>query len=183
MLVHGDERTESRRGELLEEDRVRGLVALEDLGLDKRLVLGERLPKLLPDGGLRLAERERLGLGEEVGKKDLVVLASGDRVERLDRGEEVAGDELGALVDELVEGVLSVGSSLSPDDRARLIVDPRAVLGDELAVRLHVALLEVVGELVEVLIVGEERLGLGAYEKQRRMTSAFRAVKRTHTSP
>lgn len=45
-----------------------------------------------------------------------MVLAAGDRVERLNRGEEVAGDELGALVDQLVEGVLAVRAGLSPDD-------------------------------------------------------------------
>ena len=43
-----------------------------------------------------------------------------ERVVRLDRGEEVAGDELRALVDELVEGVLAVGARLAPDDRAGL---------------------------------------------------------------
>ena len=31
-------------------------------------------------------------------------------------GEEVARDQLGALVDQLVEGVLAVGAGLAPDD-------------------------------------------------------------------
>jgi hypothetical protein len=43
---------------------------------------------------------------------------------------------------------------------AGLVVDALAALGDELAVRLHVALLEVVRELVHVLVVREERVGL-----------------------
>ncbi len=45
-----------------------------------------------------------------------------------------------------------------------LVVDARAVLGDALAVRLHVTLLEIVGKLVEILVIREERLGLGAIE-------------------
>lgn len=42
-----------------------------------------------------------------------------------------------------------------------LVVNARAVLGHALAVRLHVTLLEVVGKLVEVLVVREEGLSLG----------------------
>ena len=46
---------------------------------------------------------------------------------------------------------------------AGLKVHARAVLGHALSVRLHVTLLEVVGELLHVLVVRQERLGLGAY--------------------
>ena len=40
-----------------------------------------------------------------------------DRVERACGGDEVGGDQLGSLVNELVERVLTVGSSGTPDDR------------------------------------------------------------------
>ena len=40
----------------------------------------------------------------------------------------------------------------------------RLPLGDQLAVGLHVALLEVVHELVQVLAVRQEHMGLGAVE-------------------
>lgn len=39
-----------------------------------------------------------------------------------------------------------------------------ATLSNELSVRLHVSLLEIIGELVEVLIVGEKELSLGTVE-------------------
>ena len=39
-----------------------------------------------------------------------------------------------------------------------------AALGNELAVRLHVPLLEVIGELVKVLVIGEKKLGLSTVE-------------------
>lgn len=92
--------TESLGGQLLEEDRVGRPVALEDLRLEERLV-ALLLSELLSDSLLILAERERFGLSKEVGEKDLVVEVVADGVLRLDGGEEVGGDELGALVNEL----------------------------------------------------------------------------------
>jgi hypothetical protein len=62
-------------------------------------------------------------LGEEVGKQDLVVKVVSDGVVALGRGDEVAGNEPGALVDQLVERVLSVGPGLAPDNRASGVVD------------------------------------------------------------
>lgn len=66
-------------------------------------------------------------------------------------------------MDQLVERVLAVGTALTPDDRASLVIDSRAVLGNALTVGLHVTLLEVVGKLLEVLVVRQESLGLGTY--------------------
>ena len=80
-------------------------------------------------------------------------------------------------MDELVEGVLTVGTALSPDDgllvsivrlaskiektHSGLVVDPGSVLGNALSVRLHVSLLEVIGKLLHVLIVRQQSLSLG----------------------
>lgn len=87
---------------------------------------------VLPNArALNVSEEGRsslLGLGEEVGKENLVVLSTRDWVEGFDRGEEVATvscdpransprDELGSLVDQLVESMLTVGTALSPDNR------------------------------------------------------------------
>ena len=73
----------------------------------------------LADLVLGLAERERLGLREEVGEQDAVVLRARDRVVRRRGREEVGGDELRALVHELVERVLPVRARRAPDDRLR----------------------------------------------------------------
>ncbi len=43
--------------------------------------------------GARGASLDSLGLGEEVGEEDLVVLAAGNRVEGLRGGEEVTEDQ------------------------------------------------------------------------------------------
>ena len=63
---------------------------------------------------LRLAERERLGLGEEVGHEQVVVVA--DLGVGTDEADEVARDQPRALVDQLVVGVLPVGAGLAPHD-------------------------------------------------------------------
>ena len=60
------------------------------------------------------------------------------------------------LVDELVERVLAVSARFSPHDRSGRVVDPRAAARDRLAVRLHVALLEVRREPVQVLSEGRK---------------------------
>ena len=54
-------------------------------------------------------------------------------------------------MDELVEGMLSVRSRLSPHDGAGAVVHTVAAARDGLAVALHVSLLEVGCETVHVL--------------------------------
>lgn len=65
---------------------------------------------------LGLTKRQRLGLSEEVGEQDTVVKRFVDGILRRRRGDEVCGDEFRSLMNELIEGVLAVGTSRSPDD-------------------------------------------------------------------
>lgn len=65
-----------------------------------------------------LANHEGLGLSKVVGGQHLLVEVVGDGVVRLGSQNEVGGDQLGALVDKLEEGVLSVGARLAKQDRA-----------------------------------------------------------------
>ncbi len=78
------------------------------------------------------------------------------------RRQEICRDQPGPLVDELIEGMLAVRSRFSPDDRARLIGHSVAVAVDALAVAFHVALLEVSGKAMHVLVVGKDDFGFGA---------------------
>ncbi len=80
------------------------------------------------------------------------------------RGQEIAGNKLGALVDELVKGVLPVGARLTPDHRPGLVGDGVPVPVHIFAVALHVALLEISREAVHVLVVGQDCLRLGTKE-------------------
>lgn len=82
----------------------------------------------------------------------------------LDRSDKVARNELSALMDELIERVLSIGTRLAPHNRTGAIVDLSISTRHELSVGLHVALLEIGGESMQVLIVREDSLGLGAVE-------------------
>ncbi len=87
-------------------------------------LLGQTRPsQLLLHLGQGLAFHECLGLGQEVAQEELVVLSALDVVVRVDRRDEVCRDELGALVDQLVEGVLSVRAGFTPNDGAGGIVD------------------------------------------------------------
>ena len=60
---------------------------------------------------LGLAERQRLGLREHVRHQQVLVPA--DRGEAVDEADEVGRDQLRALVDELVEGMLAVRARLA----------------------------------------------------------------------
>src|SRR5580765_4818135 len=83
----------------------------------------------------RLPERERFALCEDVCQEDLMVAAK--RIERLAKGDEVTRNKPGPLVNQLVEGVLTVGSRLAPIDGAGRIRDLGPVNRDVLAVALH----------------------------------------------
>ena len=77
---------------------------------------------------------------------------------------EVGRNQPGTLVDQLEEAVLRVGAGLAPDHSAGGIVDRDAITGDPFAVALHVQLLQEGREMLEVLVVGDHRLGVGPAE-------------------
>ncbi len=81
-----------------------------------------------------------------------------DRIQSLPEADQIDRDELGALVDELIEAVLAVGAGLAPVHRTGLVVDSIAVKGDVLVVGLHGQLLQVRREALEVLAVGHDAL-------------------------
>ena len=87
-----------------------------------------------------------------------------ERVDGLDEGDEVARDERGALVDQLVEGMLAVGPRLAPVDGTGGVVDLRSLEGHVLAVALHRQLLQIGRESLQVLLVRQHGDGLGTEE-------------------
>lgn len=96
-----------------DKDGGRGSVSKEALVRNK--LLGSTLGT---DLIVCLADHESLSLGEVVGREHLLVEIVADRVVRLGGEDEVGGDQLGALVDELEEGVLSVGAGLAEENGA-----------------------------------------------------------------
>src|SRR5690606_39034439 len=75
-------------------------------------------------------------------------------------GKEVARNQFGALMDKLIEGVLPIGARFTPDDGPCLVINWPTGTIDILAVTLHITLLEIGGEPVQVLVVRQDRLGL-----------------------
>ncbi len=157
VLIEGDKGSEGVRIELVGHDDVRRAVPLE------YAVRGEPVGSSLSLHLLgSLAEGKRLGLRENI--RDEVIVVVPQLVEGLVEADEITRDEAGSLMDELVEGVLAVGAGLAPVDRSRVEGDMGAIEADRLAVALHGELLEVGGEALEVLLVGQYRDALCAEE-------------------
>ena len=161
MLVQSDQLAEHARGERRREDRRGRPVAGEGAGGHEctRRALGLDLL-------CGLAERERLGLREEVRQEQAVNVAAVvlQRVGGVRERDEISRDEAGALVDELVERVLTVGSRFAPEHLAGVGGDGRAVPAHRFAVGFHRELLQIGGEAAELLGVGEHGVRLGAEE-------------------
>ena len=165
VFVHGDEGAERFRRNVVHHDGVGRLVAFE------HLVRGEEcdfffalavLAEFFLSLGEGLAVHQGFGLCKEVGKELLVMVA--DLVVAVGRGDEIARNHLGALVDQLVEGMLAVRARFAPEDRASLVVHALGVAVNGLAVGFHVGLLEVGGEAVQVLVVREHGVARSAKE-------------------
>src|ERR1700677_2714478 len=73
--------------------------------------------------------------------------------------EEVKGNDLRSLVDELEKGVLAVGAGFAPHDRPRRRIGRRAVELNVLAVTLHLQLLETGRQAAEALVRGDNGVG------------------------
>ncbi len=119
VFVEGDEPAEHARIETLVEERARRAAAGEALvrrqsfcvGLARALLAGQRL-------GLfgRTAVHQGLSLREGIGDQEIVMMRVGLRRRR--RDEQVQGNDLRSLMDELEEGVLAIGAGFAPYDRA-----------------------------------------------------------------
>ena len=102
---------------------------------------------------------EGFGLSKDIRHEEIVMATEG--IQRLREGDEVARNETRALVDELVEGMLSVRAWLAPVDDTGVGIDLAAVELDVLAVAFHRELLQVGGEALEVLLIREDSHALG----------------------
>ena len=145
MLIEGNQLAQHPRGQAGGHNRGRRTVAAEDTGVYH--MLGGTFSTYLILG---LAESERLSLCEEVCEEELVhiLLAILGGVRRVGEGQEVRRDKAGALVDQLVESVLTVGAGLAPENLARGVVHEGTVGANGFAVGFHGELLQIGGETV-----------------------------------
>lgn len=147
VLVVCDQRTKRTWSDLLRKDAGRRSVTHE--GLVRNESLGGGLSLELVRG---LSNHKSFGLGEEVRCKHALMLVVVNWVVRLRGQDEVGRNELRALVEQLVEGVLGVGGRFSEEDRTSGVFDGLTITSNALSVRLHRQLLEVGWETVEVLV-------------------------------
>src|SRR5262245_13395780 len=101
-----------------------------------------------------LAERQRFGLSEDI--RDEHVMVAAERIARLREGDKVTRYESGSLVDQLIEGVLSVGPWFAPVDRTSVKGHVLPIEAHVFAVALHRQLLEVCGKPLQVLLIRED---------------------------
>eukprot|EP00158_Paraphelidium_tribonemae_P008264 Partr_v1_DN28534_c0_g1_i1_m73882 len=162
VLVHCNKRTQVEWSQFLEHDRVGGTVTLKHLVLHQWLVdVGSHFGT---DFVVALAHHQGFSLREKVREENLVVDTARNWVVSFNGCQKVTWNDLGSLVDELVEGVLAVSSRLSPDDGTGRVVNALSVTSDILAVGFHISLLEIGSEAVHVLIIRKNGVGLSTVE-------------------
>src|SRR5437879_4117093 len=91
-------------------------------------------------------------------------MVSAKWIERLRKSDEVARDEPGPLMNQLVERVLAVGSRFAPVNWTRVVRYSLPVECHVLAVALHRQLLQVSGKPFQILLIGQYRHGLRSKE-------------------
>src|SRR5262245_996394 len=83
----------------------------------------------------RLTKCQRLGLSENIGEQHIMMAAQW--IERLPEANEVAGNEAGALMNQLIKGVLPVGPGFTPVDGTCVVTDCFSIELDMLPVAFH----------------------------------------------
>src|SRR5690606_6051265 len=140
VLVECHETTECGRSQLVAKQGVSRTVTFEDTMRNERFCCSLRA-----DLFLGLAKSQRLRLREVVRHEQIMHLSALDMEWVLTprKGNEVARDQLRSLVDQLVEGMLTVRTRFTPDHRACLVGKRFAGPTDMLSVALHIQLLQV----------------------------------------
>mmetsp|Transcript_8499 Transcript_8499/g.12413 ORF Transcript_8499/g.12413 Transcript_8499/m.12413 type:complete len:207 (+) Transcript_8499:150-770(+) len=159
-FIHGDQDTEHTGGELLEEEGSRWTVSLKDFVWHKcfNCLIGHLALELCTYLISRLSHCHGLSLGKIVGKKDGVVINWSTKilcniVLCFNGSQEVTGDELCSLMDQLVKGMLPIGSRLSPNNGSSLDIHLLPVPANVLSIRFHITLLKVCRKTMHVLII------------------------------
>ncbi|MNH85443.1 hypothetical protein D3C73_378840 [compost metagenome] len=165
VLIQGNQAPQAERGDLAQQDGVGWAVAFKHFEWGNVLDLFRLFTlcgKLFLNHVQRFTERQRFRLCEEVRQQFGVVVAQWIMADG--RSDKVARHQLGPLMDQLIERMLAVGAWFTPDNRAGLVIYRVAVTVNVFAVRLHVALLEISGKTMHILVVRQDRFGFCAEE-------------------
>ena len=109
-----------------------------------------------------LSVHQRFRLRKEIGKQFLVVVA--DLIVAIRRSDKVARNHFRSLVNQLIEGVLTIRSRFAPKNGTRLVIHTFGIAIDGLTVGFHVCLLEVGGEAMQVLVVRDHSVARSVKE-------------------
>src|SRR5215469_8170106 len=109
-----------------------------------------------------LTEGQCLGLGEHIGKQQVMMPAQW--VEGPRERDEIAWNKPRALMDQLIEGMLTVRSRLTPIDRPCVVIHCDPVDCYMLAIALHGELLEISRKALQILLIRQHRDGLSTEE-------------------
>ena len=153
VLIERGQRTQHMRRQRVGKDRAGGSIAIEDAIRD--LIPSDAFTGHIIGG---LTKSQCLRLGKQVCHQFVVMITNG--VLRAAESDKINRDQFRALVNELVERVLPVGSGLPPDDRSGLIPHPAALPIHTFAIAFHIQLLQVRGKTMQILIVGQHGMGL-----------------------
>jgi hypothetical protein len=190
VLVHGNQSTENEWRHFGENNRVGGTIAFENFvrkNSAQLFLAHSGLEQLLFSFFGTFALHQSLSLSQEIGHQQLVMKTSGNRMQSsemiarfltryslkiasviemdvLGRSDKISRNQFGALVNELIKGVLAVCSRFSPDDRSGGIFHTASTSGHIFSVGFHVSLLEISRESVHILIVGQECVRLSTEE-------------------
>ena len=143
VLEVGQQSTNSSRSQLLTDDDGAGTAAGELLVVVSIILAAGKGNDLCSNVGAQLLLGGR-ALDDNVGAH--LAVAEADKLQRRD---------VSALVQQLIEGVLTVGAGLTEDDGTGNVVHGLAEAVDRLAVGLHVQLLQMSGETAQSLGVGQ----------------------------
>ena len=69
------------------------------------------------------------------------------------RDQKITGDELSALVNQLIKSMLAIGAGFAPYDRPRRVVHCRAIAPRRFAIALHIQLLQIGGKTMQTLAI------------------------------
>ena len=160
MLIHRNQHTERIRRNLLQQEHIGRAVAVKALVelefFNRRFVLARSAQFRRRLVG-RLAFHQCLRLRQNVGEQNFVMLA--DFVVRHRRNDKVYRHRLGSLVQKLEERMLHVGSRPAEQRRPRRVIGNFAVVEPHrLAVALHVKLLQIRRQELQILVIRNHRI-------------------------
>ena len=116
VFIKRHQLAEHLRSEAISQDNIRRPITFKDTMRNQ--ATGRAFRPYLFCG---FAEGKRFSLGEDIRQKDVVMPA--ERRQRVTEGDEIARNEARALMDQLIERMLSVRPRFTPIDRPGIVVD------------------------------------------------------------